>query len=80
MIEPILFDVMMVLRLQLCCALVAKVEACVHNVKGSWTKYLPLIEFIYINNFQTTIGMTLYKALYGHKCRSSLHWDEKGER
>jgi len=29
---------------------------------------LPLVEFAYNNNFQATIGMALYEALYECKC------------
>jgi hypothetical protein len=46
---------------------------CVLNFKGSWIRYLPLVEFAYNNNFQATIGMALYEALYGRKFRSSLY-------
>ena len=41
---------------------------------------IPLIEFAYNNSYQATIGMALYEALYGKKCRSPLYWDEVGER
>ena len=47
---------------------------------GSWETALPLIEFAYNTSFQATIGMALYEALYGRKCRSPLYWDEVGER
>ena len=53
---------------------------CIINFKGSWTKYLPLAEFAYNNNYQARIDMAPYKALYGRKCRSPIHWDEMGER
>jgi len=53
---------------------------CVLNFKGSWIRYLPLVEFAYNNSFQTTIGMAPYEALYGCKCKSSRHWDEVRER
>ena len=46
----------------------------------SWSKYLPLIEFAYNNNFQVTIGVAMYEMLYGRKCRLPIHWDEMGER
>jgi hypothetical protein len=45
---------------------------CVLNFKGSWIRYMPLVEFAYNNSFQATFGMTPYEALYGHKCRSPL--------
>jgi hypothetical protein len=53
---------------------------CVLDFKGNWTCYLPLVEFAYNNSFQATIGMAPFEALYGRKCRSSLYWDDVGER
>jgi hypothetical protein len=53
---------------------------CVLDFKGNWINFLPLVECAYNNSFQATIGMTSYEALYGHKCRSPLYWDEVGER
>lgn len=55
-------------------------HACVMELKGAWNKYLPLIEFSYNNNFQTTIGMTPFEALYRRRCRSPAHWFETGEK
>ena len=55
-------------------------RACALDFSGSWSKYLPLIEFYYNNSYQATIGMAPYEMLYGRKCRSPLHWDEVGER
>ncbi|OWK25887.1 hypothetical protein AJ87_49580 [Rhizobium yanglingense] len=54
-------------------------RACVLEFQGTWSKYLPLVEFSYNNSFQATIGMAPYEALYGRKCRSPLYWDEVGE-
>jgi hypothetical protein len=31
---------------------------CALDFKGSWIRYLPLVEFAYNNSFQETIGMT----------------------
>ena len=53
--------------------------ACVLEFKGAWNQYLPLIEFSYNNNYQSTIGMAPYKMLYGRKCRSLVHWYKTGE-
>ncbi|TYH01264.1 hypothetical protein ES288_A09G044500v1 [Gossypium darwinii] len=47
--------------------------------EGSWEKYLPLIEFAYNNNFQLSIKMALYEALYYRKCRTPLYWSELSE-
>lgn len=55
-------------------------RACVMDFEGSLSKYLPLIEFSYNNNYQSTIGMAPYELLYGRKCRSPIHWDETGEK
>ena len=55
-------------------------RACVLDFCGSWSKYLPLIDFSYNNSYQSTIGVAPYEMLYGRKCRSPIHWDETGER
>ena len=55
-------------------------RACVLDFQKSWNTYLPLIKFAYNNSLHSSIGMALYEALYGRKCRSPIHWDEIGER
>ena len=55
-------------------------RACVLEFKGSWDRYLPLMEFAYNNSYQSSIEMVPYEALYGRKCRTPLCWDEVGER
>ncbi|PON58562.1 Ribonuclease H-like domain containing protein, partial [Parasponia andersonii] len=55
-------------------------RACVIDFYRFWSKYLPLIEFAYNNSYQVSIEMPLYKALYGRKCRSLIHWNETRER
>ncbi|KAH9763374.1 Endonuclease [Citrus sinensis] len=55
-------------------------RGCAIDFQGSWSKYIPLLEFGYNNSYQATIGMAPYEALYGRKCRSPIHWDEMGER
>ncbi|KAL5569846.1 hypothetical protein UlMin_026421 [Ulmus minor] len=42
-------------------------RACVLDFKGTWNRYLPLIEFSYNNSYQATIGMAPYEALYGRR-------------
>lgn len=54
-------------------------RSCMLDFGGSWSKYVPLIEFSYNNSYQETIGMPPYEFLYGRKCRSPLHWEEAGE-
>jgi hypothetical protein len=44
----------------------------------SWVECLPLIEFTYNNGFHSSIGMALFEALYGQRCRTSLCWYESG--
>ena len=56
------------------------IRACVLDFKGSWVKYLPMVEFAYNNSYQASIGMAPYDALYGRKCRTPICWDEVGER
>ena len=55
-------------------------RTCVLDFKGSWDRYLPLIEFAYNNSYHSTIGMAPYEALYGRKCRSLLCCTEVGDR
>ena len=55
-------------------------RACVLEFKDNWVKHLSLVEFSYNNNYQASIGMALYEALYGRKCRTPVCWDEVGER
>lgn len=55
-------------------------RASVLDFKGNWDEYLPLIEFVYNNSYQSSIGMAPYEALYGRNCRSPICWYEVGER
>ena len=55
-------------------------RSCVINYEGSWDKHIPLVEFVYNNSFQSSIGMTPYDALYGRKCRTLLCWTELSEK
>ena len=55
-------------------------SACVVSSKGSWEKWLPLVEFSYNNSYQKSIKMAPFEALYGQKCRTPLNWVELGER
>ncbi|KAA3465864.1 reverse transcriptase [Gossypium australe] len=55
-------------------------RCCFLEFKGSWEKYLPLIEFAYNYSFQTSIKMAPYEALYCCKCRTPLYWTELSEK
>ena len=50
------------------------------DCEGSWDRHIPLVEFMYNNSFQSSIGMAPYEALYGRKCRTPLCWTELSER
>ncbi|KAA3466347.1 Gag protease polyprotein [Gossypium australe] len=43
---------------------------CVIEFEGSWKRFLLLVEFAYNNNYQSSIKMTPYEALYG--CNAEL--------
>ena len=47
-------------------------RVCVLEFKGSWDRYLPLMEFSYNNSYQSNIEMAPYEDLYGRKCRTPL--------
>ena len=50
------------------------------DYEGSWDRHIPLIEFVYNNSFQSSIGMVPYEALYGRKCRTPLCRTELSEK
>jgi hypothetical protein len=45
-----------------------------------WDKHLPLSKFSYNNNYQESIKMSPFEALYGRPCHTPLSWFESGER
>ena len=47
-------------------------QGCVMEFPGSWDRYISLIEFTYNNNYQSSIGMAPYEALYGRRCRTPM--------
>ena len=55
-------------------------RSCAIDYEGSWDRHIPLVEFVYNNSFQSSIGMAPYEALYGRKCRTPLCWTELSER
>ena len=42
-------------------------------------RYIPLMEFDYNNNYQSSIGMAPYEALYGRRCRTPMCWTKMNE-
>jgi hypothetical protein len=55
-------------------------RACALKHGVSWEKNLPYTEFSYNNSYQASLKMSPFEALYGRKCKTSLYWDQIGER
>jgi hypothetical protein len=55
-------------------------RACALQYKSGWDKRLPYAEFSYNNNYQASLKMSQFEALYGRNCKTPLHWDQPGER
>jgi hypothetical protein len=55
-------------------------RACALQDKIGWDKRLAYAEFSYNNSYQASLKMSPFEALYGRNCRTSLHWDQPGER
>jgi hypothetical protein len=55
-------------------------RACIIHYGTNWDKCLALAEFSYNNNYQSSLQMAPFKALYGRRCRTPLSWSETGER
>ena len=54
-------------------------RVCVMEFTGSWDRYIPLMEFSYNNNYQSSIDMTPYEALYGRRCKTPICWIKLNE-
>ena len=54
-------------------------QGCVLDFPGSWDSYISLMEFAYNNNYQTSIGMAIYEALYDRKCKTPVCWTNLNE-
>jgi len=54
-------------------------RVCVLEQDGTWDSHLSLIEFTYNNSYHSSIGMALFEALYGRRCRTPLCWFESDE-
>jgi hypothetical protein len=55
-------------------------RACVIEHQGSWDKSLQWVEFSFINSYQESLKMALFKVLYRRRCHTSLNWIEHGEK
>nr|GEU96134.1 putative reverse transcriptase domain-containing protein [Tanacetum cinerariifolium] len=51
-------------------------RACVIDFEKGWDRHLPLLEFSYNNSYHNSIKVSLFKALYGQKCRLPICWAE----
>ena len=40
---------------------------------GNWDKKIPLMEFAYNNNYQSSIEMAPFEALYGKKNKTPIY-------
>ena len=47
---------------------------------SKWEDYLHLAEFAYNNNYQSSIKMSPFEALYGRKCRTPLSWNQPEDK
>nr|GEY98479.1 putative reverse transcriptase domain-containing protein [Tanacetum cinerariifolium] len=54
-------------------------RACILDFGGSWDVHLPLVEFLYNNNYHASVRCAPFEALYGRKCRSPIMWAEVRE-
>jgi hypothetical protein len=55
-------------------------RACILNDGPKCDEHLPLTEFSYNNNYQESIKISPFEALYGRSCRTPLSWSKLGER
>lgn len=54
-------------------------RVCVLEQGGNWNNYLPLVDFTYNKSFHSSIGMTLFEALYGKRSMTPLCWYDFGQ-
>jgi hypothetical protein len=55
-------------------------RASILHFDKSWDKCLSLAEFSHNNNYQASLKIAPFDALYGRRCRTLLNWSEAGER
>jgi hypothetical protein len=48
-------------------------RACAINCGKNQDKYLSLVEFAYNNNYQFSLKMAPFEALYGRRCQTPLN-------
>jgi hypothetical protein len=47
---------------------------------SKWEDYLHLVEFAYNNEYQASLRMSPFEALYGRKCNTPVSWDNPTDR
>jgi hypothetical protein len=47
---------------------------------SKWEDYLHLVEFSYNNEYQGSLNMSPFEALYGKKCNTPVSWDNPTDR
>jgi transposase InsO family protein len=47
---------------------------------SKWKYYIHLVEVAYNNGYQASLKMSLFEALYGRKCNTSVSWDNQTSR
>jgi hypothetical protein len=55
-------------------------HACVLTDSQKWDNHLPLAEFSYNNNYQESIKISPFEALYGRPYHTPLSWSKSSER
>nr|GFA78833.1 putative nucleotidyltransferase, ribonuclease H [Tanacetum cinerariifolium] len=55
-------------------------RSCALEWTGNWDDYICLVEFAYNNSWHASIKCAPFEMLYGRKCRTSICWDQVGER
>ncbi|KAK8302664.1 hypothetical protein V6Z11_D04G100900 [Gossypium hirsutum] len=55
-------------------------RTCVIDFESGWERYLPLVDFVYNNSFQSSIQMAPYEVLYSRRCRTPVCSMELGEK
>ncbi|WVZ80470.1 hypothetical protein U9M48_027941 [Paspalum notatum var. saurae] len=55
-------------------------RACAIQYGTSWDKCLPYAEFYHNNTYQVSLKKSPFEALYGKRCRTSLFWNQIGEK
>ncbi|WVZ97451.1 hypothetical protein U9M48_042989, partial [Paspalum notatum var. saurae] len=55
-------------------------RACAIQYGTGWDKSLPYAEFSYNNSYQASLKKSPFEALYGRRCRTSLFWNQMGEK